>query len=162
MGRFYDVCIVGGGAVGASVAYHLGRRASAAALPPLSVCVIERDPTLAACSSSLSVGGLRYQFSNAANVRMSQYGRQFLAKLEAHLGVDVASVPVAQDTHFFARADEPHIGQRIAVVLGRFGVDIPHCFDVCAGNMPVRERGHATTMGSDHDLVWTTFGETHG
>ena len=90
MGRFYDVCIVGGGAVGASVAYHLGRRASAAALPPLSVCVIERDPTLAACSSSLSVGGLRYQFSNAANVRMSQYGRQFLAKSEAHLGVDVA------------------------------------------------------------------------
>ena len=87
--------------------------------------------------------------------------RDLLSPL-AHLGVDVASVPVAQDTHFFARADEPHIGQRIAMFLGRFGVDIPHCFDVCAGSMPVRERGHATTMGSDHDLVWTTFGETHG
>jgi hypothetical protein len=62
-----DVLIAGGGAVGASVAYHL---AAAAGGGGLRVCVVERDPTYAHASTVLSVGGIRQQFSLPENVQV--------------------------------------------------------------------------------------------
>ena len=72
----YDVVCVGGGAIGSSIADSLLR-----ADPSLSVCVIERDPTYSFASSALSVGSIRQQFSLAENVRISQYGVEFIKEL---------------------------------------------------------------------------------
>ena len=49
--KLVDVAIVGGGAMGSSVAYFLKRR-----MPSLAVTVVERDPTYKECSTGLSVG----------------------------------------------------------------------------------------------------------
>ncbi len=61
----YDVVIIGGGVIGASVAWRL------AALGCTDVLLLEREPDLATGSTGRSVGGIRHQFSSAVNVRLS-------------------------------------------------------------------------------------------
>ncbi len=78
------VVIVGGGAVGAATALYLKRLGGAG----VEVLVVEPDPGLARASSALSAGSIRQQFSNAINVRMSQFGQSVLAHATAELGVD--------------------------------------------------------------------------
>lgn len=68
------VVIVGGGAVGSSVAYHLARDPAFTG----SIVVVERDPTYRIASSSLSASSIRQQFSTPVCILMSQYGREFL------------------------------------------------------------------------------------
>jgi sarcosine oxidase, subunit beta len=60
----HDVVIVGGGAMGASVAWHLRQ------LGVDDVVLVERD-TLAAGSTSRSAGGIRTQFSDELNIRIA-------------------------------------------------------------------------------------------
>ena len=69
-----DVVIVGGAAVGSSVAYFLARD------PDFwgSVIVIERDPTYATASTTLSAASVRQQFSTPVNIQMSQFAVQVL------------------------------------------------------------------------------------
>lgn len=69
-----DVVIVGGAVVGSSVAYFLARD------PDFwgSVMVIERDPTYATASTTLSAASVRQQFSTPVNIRMSQFAVQVL------------------------------------------------------------------------------------
>jgi sarcosine oxidase subunit beta len=59
-----EVVIVGGGAMGASVAWHLRR------LGVIDVVLLERD-SLASGSTSRSAGGIRTQFSDELNVRIA-------------------------------------------------------------------------------------------
>ena len=76
-----DAVIIGGGVIGASVAYQLARRGMR------RVIVLERD-TLGSGSSSKNAGGVRLQFSTEINVRLSQ---RSIPKLEAFaddMGVD--------------------------------------------------------------------------
>jgi sarcosine oxidase subunit beta len=65
MKRTADVVIVGGGCMGASVAYHLTRRGIR------DVVLLEREPLLATGSTGRNAGGVRHQFSNEANIRLS-------------------------------------------------------------------------------------------
>lgn len=70
----YDVVIVGGAVIGSAVAYFL------MANPDFkgSVLVVERDPTYAKASTSLSSSSIRTQFSNPINVKISQFGSAFI------------------------------------------------------------------------------------
>ncbi|XP_068241387.1 FAD-dependent oxidoreductase domain-containing protein 1-like [Palaemon carinicauda] len=76
--RKCDVLIVGGGAMGSSIAYHLKKEAG----KDLSVVVIEADNTYKKASTVLSMGCIRQQFTVPENIYLSMYGRQFLK--EAH------------------------------------------------------------------------------
>jgi sarcosine oxidase subunit beta len=60
-----EVVIVGGGCMGASVAYHLSRRGVT------DVVLLERERMLATGSTGRNAGGVRHQFSNAANISLS-------------------------------------------------------------------------------------------
>ena len=79
-----DVVIIGGGVIGSAVAYFL------AADPQFngSVTVLEKDPTYAACSTGLSVGGVRQQFSIAENILISRFSLNFLDQAEQLLAVE--------------------------------------------------------------------------
>lgn len=81
----YDVLVVGGGVMGASVAYH-----TALSDPSLRVCVVERDTSYAHASAMLSAGGIRQQFSLPVNIQLSLYGVDFLRRLGEELLVPMA------------------------------------------------------------------------
>jgi len=70
----YDVVIVGGAVIGSAIAYFL------AANPDFDgkVLVVERDPTYLKAATSLSSSSIRTQFSNPINVRISQFGSEFI------------------------------------------------------------------------------------
>ncbi|HSW09079.1 FAD-dependent oxidoreductase, partial [Aquabacterium sp.] len=78
------VVVIGGGAVGSAVALFLKNLGGAA----VEVQVVEPDPGLTLASSALSAGSIRQQFSNAINVRMSQFGQAVIGDAQAWLGVD--------------------------------------------------------------------------
>ncbi len=73
----YDVVIIGGGVIGASVAFFL---ASDRAFQG-SILVVEKDHSYGKCSTALSVGGFRQQFSIAENIQISQFGYEFFSNL---------------------------------------------------------------------------------
>lgn len=79
--RSTDVLVIGGGAIGCSVAYWLKKAAS------LDVTVVERDPVHTTSATCLSVGGLRQQFSEPENIRMSLFCANFIRNIQEHLSV---------------------------------------------------------------------------
>ncbi|XP_078044332.1 FAD-dependent oxidoreductase domain-containing protein 1 [Augochlora pura] len=79
-----DVAVIGGGAIGSSVAYWLKRRC----FRDLRVVVVEKDPRYSTASTVLSVGGLRQQFSLQENIEMSLFGAEFLRNVNSYLGID--------------------------------------------------------------------------
>lgn len=70
----YDVVVVGGAVIGSAVAYFLATNADFNG----SILVVERDPTYRRASTSLSSSSIRVQFSNQVNVRISQFGSEFI------------------------------------------------------------------------------------
>jgi sarcosine oxidase, subunit beta len=79
--RSAEVVVIGGGAVGTSIAYQLGRRGVR------DVVVIERD-TLGAGSTSKAAGGIRCQFPLPIEVQFSLYSLDFYRHFEDELGAD--------------------------------------------------------------------------
>jgi len=76
-----DVVIIGGGIVGASVAYHLGAERF-----PGRVLVIDPDLTYARATTPASMGGVRTQYSVASNLAMARYGLDFYSRFDDALG----------------------------------------------------------------------------
>ncbi len=62
-----DIAVVGGGVMGAALAYWLRRMD-----PTVSVALIERDPTWTYASSALSAASIRQQFTTRVNIEISQ------------------------------------------------------------------------------------------
>lgn len=77
-----DVVIIGGGVVGASVAYHLAARGVG------DVLVLERGAGPCAGSTGRATGGFRAQFGTRVNVRLSLLSREKLLRFEEETGVD--------------------------------------------------------------------------
>jgi sarcosine oxidase subunit beta len=79
--RSVDVVIVGGGAVGVSIAYHL------AAAGAGRVLLVEREPGLGLGSTGRCAGGFRHQFSSEVNVRLSIESVRMLKAFSADHGL---------------------------------------------------------------------------
>ncbi|XP_067620328.1 FAD-dependent oxidoreductase domain-containing protein 1 isoform X1 [Eurosta solidaginis] len=82
-----DVLVIGEGAIAASIAYWLKKKARNG----LSVVVLERDmPHLdSKVCSTLPVGGLHQQFYLPENIEMSLFGAQFVMNAKEDLGIDL-------------------------------------------------------------------------
>jgi sarcosine oxidase subunit beta len=81
-----DVVIIGGGAVGASTAFHLATGGVT------DVVLLERE-TLASGSTSRSAGGARLQFADELNVGLSLRSLDEFERWDALIGEHVAFVP---------------------------------------------------------------------
>jgi glycine/D-amino acid oxidase-like deaminating enzyme len=82
--RSFDVVIIGGGVIGSAIAYFLAAEDAFSG----SIVVVEKDPSYQHCSTALSAGGVRQQFSTRANIAISLFGAHFLKHLEDYLAVD--------------------------------------------------------------------------
>jgi sarcosine oxidase, subunit beta len=80
MKRSAEVVIVGGGCMGASVAYHLTRRGVT------DIVIVERERTLATGSTGRNAGGVRHQFSNASNIALSIESIALISRFAAEVG----------------------------------------------------------------------------
>jgi FAD-dependent oxidoreductase domain-containing protein 1 len=78
-----DVAIVGGGIVGCCTAYYLRKNGFTG-----SIAVFEQDSTYVRCSTSLSWGGIRQQFSTPENIELSQFGLKLVKSLKDEFGAD--------------------------------------------------------------------------
>src|SRR5436190_5400949 len=78
--------------MGASVAYHLARRGVT------DVVLVERERMLATGSTGRNAGGVRHQFSNAANIRLSLESIALIARFNEEVG---HAVDFHQDGYLF-------------------------------------------------------------
>jgi len=74
------ITIIGGGIMGSSIAYHLGRAGMAR-----DITVIEPDPTYELAATPRAVGGVRRLFGNRENVEMSHYSRAVYTAFDKHV-----------------------------------------------------------------------------
>ena len=100
----YDVVIVGGAMYGAAVSWVLTDTPGFAG----RVLVIERDPAYEFASTSHTNSCIRQQYSQEINVRISQFGADFVKSFRARLGGD-PRVPdlVLQSFGYLYLADDP-------------------------------------------------------
>jgi sarcosine oxidase, subunit beta len=114
--RTADVVIIGAGAIGASVAYHLSRRGAR------DVVVLERDQ-VGAGSTSKAAGGIRVQFATRVEVEFSLRGLAFFKRFEEEMGVPC---DFHQEGYLFVVTDEPTLARfRANVALQRsLGADV--------------------------------------
>lgn len=78
----YDVVIIGGAIMGSSTAWFLADNPDFNG----SVLVIERDPTYEFAATSHTNSCIRQQFSNDLNVKISQFGAEFVQNLPRYMG----------------------------------------------------------------------------
>ncbi len=80
----YDVVIVGGAMYGSSVAWFLANNPDFNG----SILVVERDLSYSACSTVHTNSCIRQQFSREINVRVSQFGAEFVKNFREFMGND--------------------------------------------------------------------------
>lgn len=121
-----DVIIIGGGVIGSAAAYFLATAADFSG----RITVIERDPSYRNCSTTLSAGSIRHQFSTPENIRISLFGTRFLREAGERLAVD---------------GESPEIGF----------VEGGYLFLASEAGRPALERNHQlqTALGADIALL---------
>lgn len=82
--QYADVVIVGGAVVGSAAAFFLRSQANFKG----SVLVVEKDFSYEKCATARSAASIRHQFSTPENIRMSQFGTDFIRNIGHHLAVD--------------------------------------------------------------------------
>ncbi len=152
----YDVIIIGGAIYGSSVAWWLSQMDDFDG----TVLVVERDPTYRFASTSHTNSCIRQQFSTAANIRVSQFGAEFIRNFRSFMGDD-PEVP-ALALHSFGYlylADTPQFAetlQRNQAVQAALGAGTRHMTrdeiaaaypfyaldDIIAGNHNTRDEGY--------------------
>lgn len=80
----YDVVIIGGAMMGSATAWFLSDNPDFTG----SVLVVERDPTYQFSGTGLTNSCIRQQFSAPLNVKISQFGAEFVQNLPRFMGND--------------------------------------------------------------------------
>src|SRR6195256_7087694 len=96
MKRSSEVVIIGGGCMGTSVPYPLAGRGVT------DVVLVEREQMLGTGSTGRNAGGVRHQFSNEANIRLSIESIALLERFSDEVG---QSIDFHQDGYLFLLSD---------------------------------------------------------
>ena len=112
-----DVVIIGGGCMGASVAYYLSR------LGLTNVVLLEREDQLGTGSTARNAGGVRHQFSQPANVQLSIESIRLFEQFEDTVGVPI---DFHQDGYLFLLSEPAHLEafQQAAAMQRQLGVQV--------------------------------------
>lgn len=138
-----EIVIIGGGVVGASVAYHLTTRGAK------DVLILERESEQGEGSTGQATGGVRAQFETAINIEMSLYSIDFFANCDFDCGYEPRG-------YLFFATDETQFDylkrnvrfQKSLGVKGIETVDSPtigemirglNCADICGGSFGARD-----------------------
>ncbi|EKS6729906.1 MULTISPECIES: NAD(P)/FAD-dependent oxidoreductase [Enterobacteriaceae] len=100
----YDVVIVGGASMGASVAWYLSNNKDFNG----SILVVERDPTYQWAATAASNNCMRQQFATEINVHIAQYAAEFLKEFRHNLGGDPAipDIPIQNFGYLYLADNE--------------------------------------------------------
>ena len=82
----YDVVIIGGAMIGSAIAWFLSANEDFNG----TICIIEKDLTFEFASTSRSNSCIRQQYSNELNVKISQYGAEFIRDFKKFIQDDAA------------------------------------------------------------------------
>jgi sarcosine oxidase subunit beta len=110
-----DAVIIGGGVMGASIAYHLAVRGMR------NILLLEREDFFGLGATGRCAGGVRYQFSTEVNVRLSIISLPMLERFEEEIG---QAIDYRQCGYLFliTRPDEAPLFQRSLSMQNRLGV----------------------------------------
>jgi len=136
-----DVVVVGGGAMGASIAWHLRR------LGVEDVVLLERD-TLASGSTRASAGGIRTQFADELNIRIAL---RSLAEFEAMEEIDLR-----QHGYLFLLDREADVGRF------RAALALQHSLGVPSRELTPAQAAEVLPQLEVEDLLAATFCELDG
>jgi len=106
----YDVVIVGGAIFGSTVAWWLTQ------MPGFNgtVLVVERDPTYQFASTSHTNSCIRQQFTAAINIKVSQFGVEFIKNFRRFMGDDPEVPHLALHSFgYMYLADTPEFAQTL-------------------------------------------------
>ena len=82
-----DIVIIGGGVMGASIAYHLASRGTK------NLVLLEKEEFFGTGATGRCAGGVRYQFSTEINVRLSLESLPMIERFRDEIGQDVSYHP---------------------------------------------------------------------
>ncbi|HEX6617346.1 MAG TPA: FAD-dependent oxidoreductase, partial [Gemmatimonadales bacterium] len=124
--RSAAVVVVGGGVMGASVAWHL------AALGERDVLVLERGPTPGLGSTGRATGGFRAQFGSEINVRLSLLAREKLRRFREETGLDPGYVCAG---YLWLAASEAELGALRAALAVQHAAGLEEAAEVGAAEI---------------------------
>jgi len=75
-----DAVIIGGGIIGAAVAFYLAREKHG------QIVLVEKEPFLGSGSTAKAAGGIRAQFENKVNIEMSMVSEELFARFKEDTG----------------------------------------------------------------------------
>jgi sarcosine oxidase subunit beta len=112
-----EVVIIGGGCMGASTAYYLAR------LGVQDVVLLEREPMLGMGSTARNAGGVRHQFSNEANVKLSIESIHLIERFAEEVGYEI---DFHQDGYLFllSNQDDLEAFRRSVEMQRRLGIEV--------------------------------------
>ena len=98
----YDIVIIGGAIVGASLAWQLREEGFGG-----SIALIERDPRFEHAATTLSCASIRQQFSIPENIRLSRYTLDLFRRLKEEFGAE-ADIGFREKGYLILASEEGH------------------------------------------------------
>ncbi|MEM9059222.1 MAG: FAD-binding oxidoreductase [Pseudomonadota bacterium] len=107
----YDVVVIGGAIHGSSTAWWLSRDPDFDG----SILVVERDPSYENASTSHTNSCIRQQFSSEVNIRISQFGADFIRNFAAYMDDEDAPDIVLQDFGYMYLAGTEEMAETLRI-----------------------------------------------